>query len=256
MKEFYIDSDGIRLHCKLDMPAGAEDGDCGEGRKYPLVIIIHGFTGHMEERHIKAVSGLMNEMGFASLRAEMYGHGKSGGSFREHNLFKWLDNAMAVTDYAKSLDFVSELYICGHSQGGFTAIMLAGMKPDDFRAALPLSPAVMVTDGARAGFTHGLEFDPMHVPEEVEVSGRKLSGNYIRAAQVLDIHSAIGRYKGPVLIVHGSEDEAIPAEMAAEASEEFSDAELVIIPGDDHCYNYHLDQVLDAVRDFMERVRP
>ena len=36
MKEFYIDSDGIKLHAKLDKPEGAD--------KCPLCIVIHGFT--------------------------------------------------------------------------------------------------------------------------------------------------------------------------------------------------------------------
>ena len=39
MKEFYINSDGTRLHAKLDRPEGAEKG--------PLCILIHGFTGHI-----------------------------------------------------------------------------------------------------------------------------------------------------------------------------------------------------------------
>ena len=101
MKEFYIEDDGIRLHAKLDLPAGIteEDTESGKGR-CPLAIIIHGLTGHMEETHIRAVASLMNEMGIASLRVEMYGHGKSDGAFRDHNLFKWLNNAMTVTDYA------------------------------------------------------------------------------------------------------------------------------------------------------------
>lgn len=40
-KEFFINSDGIRLHTKLDRPEGMEKG--------PLCILIHGFTGDMEE---------------------------------------------------------------------------------------------------------------------------------------------------------------------------------------------------------------
>ena len=44
-----IMDDGIRLNAKLEKPAGYTDGT-----KVPLVIIIHGFTGHMEERHILA----------------------------------------------------------------------------------------------------------------------------------------------------------------------------------------------------------
>ena len=53
MKEFYITDDGIRLHAKLDTPDGFTRG--------PLVILIHGFTGHMEEPHIIGAQQAMNE---------------------------------------------------------------------------------------------------------------------------------------------------------------------------------------------------
>lgn len=113
MKEFYIDSDGIKLHAKLDRPEGV-----AENEKGPLCILIHGFTGHMEEDHIIAAQKAMNDVGVTVLRAEMYGHGKSGGEFKDHTLYKWVTNALSVVHYAKSLDFVTDLYLCGHSQGG------------------------------------------------------------------------------------------------------------------------------------------
>ena len=67
MKEFYIDSDGTRLHAKLDWPAGVAEGV----DKCPLCILIHGFTGHMEEDHIIAAQKAMNEAGVAVLRVEI-----------------------------------------------------------------------------------------------------------------------------------------------------------------------------------------
>lgn len=256
MREFYIDDDGIRLHAKLDMPEGITDEEAEAGSvKCPLCIVIHGLTGHMEETHIVAVSNLMNELGIATLRVEMYGHGASEGEFRNHNLFKWLNNAMTVTDYAKSLPFVTDMYVCGHSQGGAATIFLAGMEPEVFKAAIPLSPATIITWCARTGIEFGNEFDPDNVPGEMYVNSEQaVSGNYIRAAQMLDIDWAIDHYKKPVLIVHGDEDEAIPVEYSVKAAEKYKDARLVVIPGDDHCYNYHLDQVLEAVREFMKSV--
>ena len=250
MKEFYITDDGIKLHAKLDMPE-----NYAKGTKCPLAIVIHGLTGHMEERHIIAVAETMNSLGIATLRVEMYAHGKSEGTFKYHNLFKWLNNAMTVVRYARTLDFVTDLYICGHSQGGVTTVMIAGMMPDIFRAAIPLSPAVMITEGARNGFSLRESFDPCHIPDELRVdSERTVTGDYIRAAQMLDVDYAINQYKGPVLIVHGSEDEAVPLRCAKEAAEKYSNARLVVVEGDDHCFNYHLDQMLDAVRDFIEEV--
>ena len=94
MKEFYIDCDGVKLHAKLDRPEGAE--------KSPLCILIHGFTGHMEEDHIIAAQRAMNEAGAAVLRVEMYGHGGSGGKFGDHTLYKWVTNALAVVEYART----------------------------------------------------------------------------------------------------------------------------------------------------------
>ena len=243
MKEFYIPCDGMKLHAKLDMPGDAE--------KYPLVILIHGFTGHMEERHIIAAQEAMNETGFAVLRVEMYGHGKSEGEFKDHTLYKWVTGALAVVDYAKTLDFVTDLYISGHSQGGLLTMLIAGMRPDDFKAVIPLSPAWMIPDGAREGNLLGVPFDPLHIPDELAAGELHLGGNYIRVAQTIHPEDEIVRYNGPVLIVQGDEDEAVPLEYAEKAAALYHDCRLAIIPGDNHCYDYHLEMMTAAVKEFL-----
>ena len=250
MKEYYIQDDGIRLHVKLDMPEG-QTGKC------PLAIVLHGFTGHMEERHIIAVAETMNAVGCATMRVELYGHGQSGGKFEDHNLYKWLGNVLAVVDHAKTLDFVTELYLCGHSQGGLTTILAAGMLPNTFRAILPLSPAISILSGAREGMLLGVPFDPADIPDLVGFPDLTLRGNYIRVAQTLHSEDAIRRYKGPVLLVHGDADESVPLRDSIDAAAAYANAKLVVIPGDTHCYDYHLDMVTAAVKDFLsEFVQP
>ena len=140
MKEFYINSDGIRLHAKLEMPENF-NGKC------PLAIIIHGLTGHMEEEHIVGVAKVMNEVGIAALRVEMYGHGKSEGKFEEHTLLKWINNALDVVDYAKKLDFVTDLYICGHSQGGLLTMIIGVLAFSRIlrQTAKPSSPGSIIS---------------------------------------------------------------------------------------------------------------
>lgn len=243
MKEFFIPCDGIKLHAKLDMPEGVE--------RCPLVIVIHGFTGHMEERHIVAVCQAMNEVGFATLRAEMYGHGQSEGKFEDHTLYKWVTCALAVTDYSKTLDFVTDLYLCGHSQGGLLTMLVGGMKPDDFKAIIPLSPAWMIPDGARQGNLLGIPYDPEHIPELLEAGPLKLNGNYIRVAQTIHVEDEIARYRKPVLIVQGDADEAVPLDYAKKAAELYANAKLVIVPGDTHCFDHHLELMTEAVKEFL-----
>ena len=244
MKEFYITDDGIRYHAKLDMPEGKE--------KCPLAIVFHGFTGHMEETHIIAVAEALNSVGVAALRVEMYGHGKSDGQFRDHTLYKWVTGALAVLDYARSLDFVTDLFITGHSQGGLLTMLAAGMRPKELKAILPLSPAWMIPEKARKGEVLGTVFDPLDIPEEINSGDWTLGGNYIRVAQTIHPEDEIERYTGPVLIVHGDADEAVPVEYAYKAAELYKNAKLVIIPGDTHCYDHHLEMVTEAVKEFMK----
>ena len=244
----YIMDDGIRLNAKLDMPV-----DYREGQRCPLVVVIHGFTGHIEETHIVAVSKGINAAGFATLRVDMYGHGQSDGAFRNHTLFKWMTNALTVIDYARGLDFVTDIYLCGHSQGGLLVMLAAAMKHDVIKGLIPLSPACMIPEIARSGELLGLSFDPNHIPEVLNSwDGRELDGNYARVAQTIRVEDAIERYRGPVLIVHGDADESVPVQYGIRAAEAYANGRLVLISGDDHCYNRHLDQVVDAVTDWLK----
>ena len=39
-------------------------------------------------------------------------------------------------------------------------MLAAGMRADDFKAAIPMSPAIVIPDGARKGNLLGQPFDP------------------------------------------------------------------------------------------------
>lgn len=239
----YIMDDGIRLNAKLEKP----DVD-----RCPLVIVIHGFTGHMEEEHLVAVSRMLNENGFATLRVDMYGHGKSEGQFRDHTLYKWLTNAMTVIDYARSLEFVTDLYLCGHSQGGLTVILAAALKHDVIKGLIALAPACMIPELARTGGLLGTRFDPDHIPEEMTVwDSHVLGNNYVRVAQTIHVEEAIDRYNGPVLIVQGEKDGEDLKASAIAAAERYRDCRFVMIPEDMHCFNVHMDQMVRAVQEWI-----
>lgn len=242
----YILDDGIRLNAALEMPENASG-------PMPLALIIHGFTGHMEEPHITAVAESLRQSEIATLRVDMYGHGKSEGTFRSHTLYKWLTNALTVIDYARGLDFVTDLYLIGHSQGGLTAMLAAGMKHDQIRALVALSPACMIPQAAREGTLLGQSFDPDHIPDTLPSWNNDiLDGNYVRVAQTIHVEEAIDRYDGPVLVVHGDQDTAVPVRFGREAAQRYKHATLKIIPGDTHCYDRHLSMVTDSVTSWLK----
>ena len=244
----FIGEDGLRLHLELERPQGA----C------PLLILVHGFTGHMEERHILAVAAAARRARCAVLRAELYGHGQSGGAFRDHTLYRWLTNLLTVVDWARGQDFVRGIWLCGHSQGGLAVMLAAAMERDRIRGILPLSPACCIPEDARRGVFLGQRFDPERIPDELTLpDGQKLGGNYLRVAQAIDAETAIRRYDGPVLLVHGDADETIPFGSGAAAARAYADCTFVPIGGDTHCYDHHLDEVCAAVEGWLtEQRRP
>ena len=244
----FIQDDGIRLSASLEMPEGNPD-------KCPLFIVIHGFTSNKDRPHTLAACQAMRDAGFATLRADMYGHGESGGEFRNHTLFKWISNIMTLIDYARGFDFVTEIWLSGHSQGGLAAALVAGMEPDRISGLILRAPAVMIPDGARSGKMLGGSFDPEHVPDSVPViKGLTLDGNYIRVAQAVYAEETAGRFKGPVLILHGDEDDTVPLADSESMAVRYADCELAVMRGETHHFDRHPEEMQDLIRQFMCRM--
>ena len=254
-REFYIDSDGIRLHAKLDFPQKQQE-------KYPLAVIVHGFTGHMEEDHIRLLAEALCDHNFAALRVELYGHGGSGGRFEDHTMLKWLSEILDVIDYAKALPFAGGLYLLGHSAGGLATVLAGGIRHNALRAIVPMSPAINIRDGALTGDMLGASFDPADIPDEIffpadddVAAGLMLRGNYVRVAQFLPVEAAAAAFCGPVLIIHADTDETVPVQCAIDLAGHYADARLVITKDDTHCYDNHLDVTIREIVQFLEAVR-
>ncbi len=261
LQEFFIDSDGVPIHAKLEMPEG-------EPERCPLVIVQHGLTGTMERPNIVAVAEAIRECGMATLRTELYGHGESGGTFERHTIFKWIDEMLDVIDYAKGLDFVTDLYLCGHSQGGFLAMVMGAARPDDLKALILLAPGASIPRWSREGRFLHMTFDPKHVPDRVYLGdpfngaspkgypqlAEYMCGNYFRVAQRLDTDEIIDAYPHPVLLVQGTNDALVPYEDTIKVAERYADSRLLVLEGDTHTFELSRRQMLDAVREFLREM--
>jgi pimeloyl-ACP methyl ester carboxylesterase len=157
------------------------------------------------------------------------------------------------------MDFIAiDFETANHLRSSACSIGIAVVKNSEIvetiKGLIPLSPAWMIPEIARKGELLGEHFDPDHIPEKLHGwHDLDLDGNYARVAQTIHVEEAIDRYRGPVLIVHGDEDETVPVEYGIRAAERYNNAKLVLIEGDDHCYDRHLDQVVAAVQDWLRQ---
>lgn len=242
-----ISDDGIQLSAVLEKPEGA--GEC------PLVIQLHGFTSAKDRPHNLLAAAAMRDAGFATLRFDLYGHGESGGEFKNHTLYKWITNTIAVIDFARKLGY-TDLYLSGHSQGGLVAALAAGMEADRISGLILRAPAFLIPQAARDGNMLGFAFDPDHIPDSVTViKGLELDGNYIRTAQTVYAEDAVDCYRGPVLMLHGEEDDMIPPGDSKRMAGRYQNCDLVMIPGETHHFDRHPEQMQKIIREWLEKQR-
>ena len=244
----YIDDDGILLSAvleKAEKPEGAE--------RRPLVILLHGFTSSKDRPHNLLAAAAMREAGCDTLRFDLYGHGESGGEFRKHTLYRWISNTMAVIDYVRGLGY-TELYLSGHSQGGLAAALTAGMEADRIRGLILRAPAFMIPECARTGSMLGTEFDPDHIPDSVPtIKNLELDGNYIRVAQMIRAEDAADRFRNPVLILHGSEDDLVPPADSRRMAERYQNCELAVIAGETHHFDRNPERMREIIRNWLAK---
>ena len=239
----YINDDGIRLSAVLEKPEGIE--------KCPLVILLHGFTSAKDRPHNLLAAKAMRDAGFATLRFDLYGHGESGGEFRKHTLWKWVSNTMTVIDHALELGY-TELYLSGHSQGGLAAALVAGMEADRIRGLILRAPAFMIPQCAREGSLLGQRIDPENIPDSFPViKGLTLDGNYVRVAQTIRAEDAADRFRNPVLILHGDEDDTVPLADSRRMAQLYKNCELAVISGETHHFDRYPEQMQEIIRSWL-----
>ena len=158
-----------------------------------------------------------------------------------------------MIDYVRGLGY-TELYLSGHSQGGLAAALTAGMEADRIRGLILRAPAFMIPECARTGSMLGTEFDPDHIPDSVPtIKNLELDGNYIRVAQMIRAEDAADRFRNPVLILHGSEDDLVPPADSRRMAERYQNCELAVIAGETHHFDRNPERMREIIRNWLAK---
>lgn len=237
---------GIRLAGTLEVPPLAP------GEHVPLVIVMHGFSGNQNEALIRATARALQNAHIATLRFDFNGHGASGGRQEDMTVLNEIDDARVMYDYARGLPFVSSIGLAGHSQGGVVASMLAGELRDKVSAVALFAPASIIPAATRSGDFLGTRFDPANPPEVVaSVNNFHVGRNYILTGQTLPLEQVAAQYAGPVSVIQGADDEAVPVAASEHFVTVFPHGEIHVLPGQDHVFTADFQQPAALAADFL-----
>lgn len=157
----------------------------------PYVVAFHGNNETIGDAFTQARDGFFYAtLGFNLLTFDYRGTGFSDGAI---SLAKTRADALAIVDLAMKKAAGRPLYVVGWSLGSVFASHVAASRPTI--AGLVLLDPMAAADALPADITRAL-----HRPVEVADSVKQ----GIRNAEELR------RYRGPLLVVHGTADEVIP----------------------------------------------
>ena len=253
-------SDGIELAGNLHLP--------DTPGKQPAFIVLHGFAGSKDNSHAELMARLLTEWGYASLRFDFRGCGKSGGTRGAilcHDQVADSKNALTWLAGHPRID-PARIAVIGHSFGAAIACYAGaidqrcaavisscgwGHGERKFRGqhASPEAWAKFTGMLAEARRVREITGRPIMVPRfDVVPMAEHLRRNLSPSAQMevsSDTVQSMFEFRAedvihwlsprPVLFLHGADDTVTPTEQSIRLWERAGQPkELVLITGTDH----------------------
>lgn len=88
----------------------------------PLVVFVHGLTGHKNEHHFFNGARFFEKRGWPTFRFDLYGDEKHSRRLQNCMLETHAKDLDSVIDYFKNKS-VRKIFVVGHSYGGLTVLM-------------------------------------------------------------------------------------------------------------------------------------
>lgn len=223
-----------------------------ESGRLPTIIFSHGFNSTHMQVTVNYAAKIVDE-GYACILFDFCGgsaDSTSDGNGTEMSIFTEEEELKCVFEAAKTLDFVDpdQMFLLGCSQGGVVSAMAAADLQGEVKALVLCFPAFTLVDDAKAAYASIDE-----VPETVEVMGFTIGRIYYEGLFDLDILADVSRYKGDVLILHGTADNIAPYSYSEAAVEAYENAKLIPIEGAGHGFrDKHLDEAMVPITEFIK----
>lgn len=249
LKSIQIQGSVGKLKAELQIPT------LNVTEKCPLVILMHGIFSDKESPLLTSIANSLQSKGIASIRFDFNGHGESEGKLISMTVPSEILDAKAVFDYCKKLDFVSDISLLGHSQGGVVASLAAGELKDAVKSVVLLASAAVMEDQVNAGIMMGKTFDPENIPEIFPVNNHQVGREYLASIRTLNIYGRASAYTGPVCIIHGKKDRMVPYSYAEKYNKIYNNSTLYLLEGETHEFIKNRSHTVTTAANFLEELK-
>lgn len=257
----------------VEIPVTFTVPDVADGESFPLVVMAHGHGGSRDEGGgYRSVSESLALHGIASIRMDFPGCGDSIEPFTKNNLTNMLADLQASRKFADAQAGVDSVRVglLGFSMGGRLVALLSELDPS-YKTIVAWAPAI----------SHHVELDHITLggPDVYSALRKKaqetgiaeyttpygqdlaLGPGFFRDMESSRPLDALAGFTGPLLVIYGDEDIAVPpaiSEAAIAAAENSSEVARHVMVGVGHDLGFYSDradvaaEVVDTTVDFFE----
>ncbi len=226
----YLDHDGIRLAFHHSPARGA-------GARLPGVVFLGGFMSDMEGGKALHLEAACRERGQQYTRLDYRGHGQSGGVFAEACISDWAGDAAAIIQAVTT----GPQILVGSSMGGWIMLLTANRLGPLVQGLVGIAPApdFVLRMEAALSPTQKLELEqqgftsrPTPYSDTPYIISKRLIEDGKQNLVLTDGHG----FAGPVRILHGMEDDAVPWQESLALMDKLASADVRItyVKGGDH----------------------
>ncbi|MFP4845039.1 alpha/beta fold hydrolase [Winogradskyella sp. PE311] len=196
---------GLTLNASLELPANQKPNY--------YAIFAHCFTCSSNLNAVKHLSRALTQDGFAVLRFDFTGLGRSEGEFADSHFSANVEDLLDVHSYMTEHYEVPSLLV-GHSLGG-AAVLVAASKIDAIKAVATVGAPSTVNHVTHL-FSHQVEDIKNKGNVEVNIGGRPfvINEDFVSEFQKIDLPEIVKNLRKPLLIMHSPFDKIVGIENA------------------------------------------
>ncbi|MBN2497594.1 MAG: alpha/beta fold hydrolase [Deltaproteobacteria bacterium] len=228
-ERFFFDGPGeVKLAAALHRPE--EPAALG-------VVICHGMLSSKDSAKHVGIAARLCEMGYAVLRFDFQGRGESAGDLLGLTFTRQVNECRSAIRELRQRTDVERVALVGSSMGAAVAILVAGTAGEGIAGLVSLA-ALARTDRLAERIAGPKGLAAWRRKGWLRLESEPVGYSLVEDGERVEVLAAAGRVVCPWLILHGEEDEIVPAEDARAlwaASE--GRAELEIVLGADHRFS-------------------
>ena len=229
------------------------------GRAAPAVVLVHGWESN--RARMLPHAAFLHAAGFATLMFDVRGHGDNPPELLPISAPEFGADTLAAVGLVATRPDITAVAVLGHSMGAIGAAIAAADDPRTAALVLTSTPADPRRMVRRTFQLAGLRLPGPVAHPLAALSMRVLLRPRGHRPAAASASSAVGRYPGPVLIIHGALDEVVGAGDAIRLERAARrvagrDVDVMIMPGARHRWLFEDPAYRGRIAAFLARHLP